>query len=77
MNRFRSTRIRPVFEQVFTGVVLLLADAGMIDLDTYFLDGTKIEANAGKFTFVWGSRPTATRRSCAPRCTPISRRSTS
>lgn len=54
VNRFRSTRIRPVFEQVFTGVVLLLADAGMIDLDTYFLDGTKIEANAGKFTFVWG-----------------------
>ena len=54
VNRFRSARIRPVFEQVFTGVVLLLADAGMVDLDTYFLDGTKIEANAGKFTFVWG-----------------------
>ena len=33
MNRFRSTRIRPVFEQVFTSVVLLLADAGMVDLD--------------------------------------------
>ena len=24
-----------------------------ITLDTYFLDGTKIEANANKFTFVW------------------------
>ena len=22
-------------------------------LDTYFLDGTKIEANANRFTFVW------------------------
>lgn len=53
VNRFRSARIRPVFEQVFTSVILLLADAGMVDLDTYFLDGTKIEANAGKFTFVW------------------------
>lgn len=54
VNRFRSTRIQPVFEQVFTSVILLLADVGMVDLDTYFLDGTKIEANAGKFTFVWG-----------------------
>lgn len=53
VNRFRSTRIQPVFEQVFTSVILLLADAGMVDLDTYFLDGTKVEANAGKFTFVW------------------------
>lgn len=53
VNRFRSERIRPVFEDVFSEVVAVLAEAGHITLDTYFLDGTKIEANANKFTFVW------------------------
>ena len=27
---------------------------GLIDLKDYFLDGTKIEANANKYSFVWG-----------------------
>lgn len=53
VNRFRSERIRPVFEDVFSEVIAVLAEAGHITLDTYFLDGTKIEANANKFTFVW------------------------
>ncbi len=53
INRFRSERIRPVFESIFTQVVGLLADKGLITLETYFLDGTKIEANANKYTFVW------------------------
>ena len=53
INRFRSNRIRPVFEDIFSEVIALLAEGGHISLDTYFLDGTKIEANANKFTFVW------------------------
>lgn len=53
INRFRSERIRPVFEEVFSQVIQLLADMGLVDLNTYFLDGTKIEANANKFSFVW------------------------
>ena len=53
INRFRSERIRPVFEDIFSEVVAVLAEAGYVTLDTYFLDGTKIEANANKFTFVW------------------------
>ncbi|MEW6889930.1 transposase, partial [Trueperella pyogenes] len=53
INRFRSSRIEPVFEQIFTQVVQLLPDRGYIDLSTYFLDGTKIEANANKYSFVW------------------------
>ena len=53
VNRFRSERIRPVFEDVFSEVIAVLAEAGYVTLDTYFLDGTKIEANANKFTFVW------------------------
>lgn len=53
INRFRSERIRPVFEEVFSEFISLVADMGFITLDTYFLDGTKIEANANKFSFVW------------------------
>ena len=53
VNRFRSERIRPVFEDVFSEVIAVLADAGHITLDTCFLDGAKTEADADKFTFVW------------------------
>ena len=34
-------------------VALMLAGLGHVSLDTYFLDGTKIEANANKHTFTW------------------------
>lgn len=53
VNRFRTERLRGVFEEMFTDVVLLLAKLGHVTLDTYFLDGTKIEANAGKYSFTW------------------------
>ena len=53
INRFRGERIRPVFESIFTQVVELLADKGLISLETFFLDGTKIEAAANKYTFAW------------------------
>ena len=53
INRFRTQRIAPVFADIFTEVVLVLAEGGYITLDTYFLDGTKIEANANKYTHVW------------------------
>lgn len=53
INRFRSERVRPVFEEIFSQVIELLSDMGLVDLNTYFLDGTKIQANANKFSFVW------------------------
>ena len=53
INRFRTERVRHVFEEVFSEVIQLLADMGLVTLDTYFLDGTKMEANANRFTFVW------------------------
>ena len=30
-----------------------LLDKGYIDLERYFVDGTKIEANANRYSFVW------------------------
>lgn len=53
INRFRTTRLLGVFEDIFTDTVLLLAVRGFVTLDTYFLDGTKIEANANPYTFTW------------------------
>ncbi|WNS44191.1 hypothetical protein [Paenibacillus sp. MMS20-IR301] len=31
-----------------------LADEKYVSLEHYFVDGTKIEANANRYTFVWG-----------------------
>lgn len=55
INRFRSDRLKGVIKKVFTHVVLLLVDSGHIDLQKVYTDGTKIEANANRYTFVWGN----------------------
>lgn len=54
INRFRSERMKDVLELVFTEVLQMLVDAKYVQLDHYFMDGTKIEANANRYTFVWG-----------------------
>ena len=53
INRFRSSHIRGSIEQIFSTVVSLLVESGFIDLKNYFVDGTKVEANANKFSYVW------------------------
>lgn len=54
INRFRSERLNGVLKKVFSQVVLLLIEGGVITLKEAYLDGTKIEANANRYTFVWG-----------------------
>ena len=54
INRFRSDRLKSVLKEVFSQVVMLLVDHGHITLKEAYLDGTKIEANANRYTFVWG-----------------------
>jgi len=54
INRFRSERLKGIMEDIFTEVVKLLMDEGYIKFENYFLDGTKIEANACKYSWVWG-----------------------
>jgi len=53
INRFRGEVMREVVEEVFYGIIEQLLDRGYIDLERYFVDGTKIEANANKYSFVW------------------------
>jgi len=35
-------------------VVSLMADQGLLNIKSIYVDGTKLEANANKYTFVWG-----------------------
>lgn len=53
INRFRGEIMKSVVEGVFYGVIEQLLDRGYIDLERYFVDGTKIEANANRYSFVW------------------------
>ncbi len=53
VNKFRKTKLHPVMHEVFISSVRLLANAGYVNLENYFLDGTKIESKAGRYTFVW------------------------
>jgi len=55
LNRFRSDRLRYALKTVFVQVVQLLADQGLVSLKEVYVDGTKLEANANKYTFVWGN----------------------
>jgi len=55
INRFRSERLKKVLKKIFAQVVTLLAQEGLVSLQTAYVDGTKIEANANRYTFVWGN----------------------
>lgn len=51
--RFCNQRLPQAAENLFSQLVRLLADAGELSLRTAFIDGTKFEACAGKYSFVW------------------------
>src|SRR4030042_1542500 len=53
INRFRSEVVKGVIEDIFTSVLELLIEEGYVKLENYFLDGTKMEANANKYSWVW------------------------
>jgi len=53
INRFRGVRLKDALRSVFEDVVKLLAEEGLLSIDEIYTDGTKMEANANKYTFVW------------------------
>jgi transposase len=55
INRFRGERLKEVLKMLFVQVVELLAQSGHLSLKEVYTDGTKIEANANRYTFVWGN----------------------
>ena len=53
INLFRSKRLAGRFDGIFTQIVVLLHDEGLVSLNVQYIDGTKIESAANKYTFVW------------------------
>jgi transposase len=53
INRFRSEVVKDTIEDIFASVLELLIEGGYVKLENYFLDGTKMEANASKYSWVW------------------------
>ena len=51
--RFRKKHLTSCIEGLLTQLVELLAGAYEIQFENLFIDGTKIEANANKYSFVW------------------------
>ena len=51
--RFRSIHFAPCSKRILAEMSNALFDLGEISGETIFIDGTKIEASANKYTFVW------------------------
>ena len=52
INRFRNKSLPQAAEDLFYQLVKHLYEIGEINFEHLFVDGTKIEANANKYTFV-------------------------
>jgi transposase len=55
INTFRSVKLQAPLKEIFTQVVELLAAEGLLSIKEIYTDGTKIEANANRYSFVWGN----------------------
>lgn len=53
INNFRSGRLKQTIEEVFGSMIMFLSEKKYINLENYFVDGTKIEANANKYSYQW------------------------
>lgn len=51
--RFQNERLTDVIEDLFVQLIMKLHKLGEIKFNNIFIDGTKIEANANRYTFVW------------------------
>src|SRR5690606_37163595 len=55
INRFRSDRLKEVLRHVITQVVIMYNEQCLLNIKELNTVGTKIEANANRYTFVWGN----------------------
>jgi hypothetical protein len=53
INDFRGQKLKGNIEKLFSQLVEMMVDLDLISLEKQFIDGTKIEANAHKYSFVW------------------------
>ncbi|NMB50481.1 MAG: transposase [Bacteroidales bacterium] len=52
INRFRSCRLKENIHRIFTQVVVMPVNMGYLSLDVIYVDGTKTESRANRYTFV-------------------------
>ena len=52
LSRFRTGRCAEAVEDLFYQYVRFLEKQGVVDHKTVFIDGTKLESHAGRYTFV-------------------------
>lgn len=53
LNRFRGQVVKGAIDEIIAAVLELLIEEGYIQLEHYFVDGTKVEANANRHKLVW------------------------
>lgn len=53
LNDFRGVRMKAFMDELFETIIGRLIVDHYITMENYFLDGTKVEASAGKYSFVW------------------------
>ena len=51
--RFRSSKLSTYIDNLFNQLIAKLAELNEIRFENIFIDGTKIEANANRYSFVW------------------------
>jgi len=56
INNFRSGRLKEVIDEIFSSMIIFLTENNYVRLENYFVDGTKIEANANRYSYVWGKK---------------------
>ena len=53
IGRFYERLTVPVLENLFSQFIHVLSEADSVTMDEVYIDGTKLEANANRYTFVW------------------------
>jgi transposase len=53
IHNFRSKRLKQAVEDIFGSIVEILIDGGYVKAENLFCDGTKIEANASRYSYIW------------------------
>jgi transposase len=53
INRFRGEVMKDIIGEVFASVLELLIEQGHVQLEDYFVDGSKLGANARRYSAVW------------------------
>ncbi len=66
INAFRGSRMKGVIDEVFASVLEYLVETGHVKLEHYFVDGTKIEAEANQHKVVWAKRKEAYEKRLRP-----------